>query len=845
MAMSGRISTLSACRRARPLTLVAVPWLGLLLAWGATDAARAAVPQKAGETTETEQPDVDPPTEEETAELKTLEAMELPSFERLMQGPAIDWIVIIGKKVLEVEPLYPRPGTIEDLKSQIAALLRANGGGVESDAARRKRLAKYLLPVTLLEGEEREYRLHIDLVKEIIYYEDLMLRRIDRLLDENDVRRAYELVTALDQRQDNWSGAAARRDRLTFVESQLKFAAGRTEEALALLESLHERSPAYPGLDDQFRGVVDKLVGEALARDDPRQARYFLRRLQEHLPGHKSVAAGTARLQQAARELVSQSVASEREGQIARALDLAEQGARTWPELPELLPVYNRLASRHQRLRVGVVDLPRGTSESAAAVLRPGELRRRRLSEVPLFQAARFEDKIARYESRCFQEWNPTELGHRVDFRLRSAARRAESLPQITAAGLGEALAERLDSGGDRYDARIAAIVKGMSVGGPFDLTVQFDQAPLRPEALFAFPYRPARSRALLPPETDPAPGPAPGSDSFPFRLEPLAGDVEARYRRAISEPDRSADRRIAEIIETRYPSHEKAIQGLLRGEVSLLPAVPGSTVRSFSARNEFFTQPYGLPVTHVLQFHPRHAPARSRALRRALVYAIDRQQLLNELFLGGADESFGRLATAPWATSLYAYDRFLKPHPFDPALAFSLARNATKELGGNVPPLRLWVADAPDLRAAARRIVAAWDAIGVPAELIADAPPPGIESDDWDVAYRAEVMAEPIVELWPYLSLSESTETTALSHLPTWLRHDLLELDRVGDWRTAEQLLNKLHRQFWAEAYVIPLWEIDEHFVVRKNVRNVPDRPLGPYQAIERWKIEPWYSRD
>ena len=52
---------------------------------------------------------------------------------------------------------------------------------------------------------------------------------------------------------------------------------------------------------------------------------------------------------------------------------------------------------------------------------------------------------------------------------------------------------------------------------------------------------------------------------------------------------------------------------------------------------------------------------------------------------------------------------------------------------------------------------------------------------------------------------------------MPTWLRHALLELDRAPDWKTAEQLLQKLHRQLWAEVYLLPLWELDDHLAFRR----------------------------
>jgi len=94
-------------------------------------------------------------------------------------------------------------------------------------------------------------------------------------------------------------------------------------------------------------------------------------------------------------------------------------------------------------------------------------------------------------------------------------------------------------------------------------------------------------------------------------------------------------------------------------------------------------------------------------------------------------------------------------------------------------------------------------------------------------------------------LTLSASTATQAVAHLPAWLRRDLLQLDRVGDFQSAQRALHRLHRSLWAEVYLVPLWEVEDQLVVRKTVRNVPESPLGTYQGIDGWRVEPWYARE
>ena len=84
-----------------------------------------------------------------------------------------------------------------------------------------------------------------------------------------------------------------------------------------------------------------------------------------------------------------------------------------------------------------------------------------------------------------------------------------------------------------------------------------------------------------------------------------------------------------------------------------------------------------------------------------------------------------------------------------------------------------------------------------------------------------------------------------SLSHLPDWLSHLLIELDNAGDWDTANRILQRLHYQLWAEVQLIPLWEINDFMVIRKNINGLSTRPLHPYQNIERWIVEPWYPNE
>lgn len=813
----------------------------------------------AGTTARGGQPEETPAEPEEPAagddeKLPMIDKLELPSFARLMQGPAIDWVVLNSKRVIECEPVFPRPGALEDIDRQSKAAARKAGEKPESEAAKRRRMALAYLPVTLLEGDEREYRLHVRFIKEIIYYEDLMLRRVDQLLDDRKVRQAYELLTALEERHESWPGVTARKDRVLFTEAVQRLDERQPQHALALLEALFERNRTYAGLEAEFGKVADALIAAGVSEGDLRASRFFIKRLARRFPTHAVVKDWTARLTRETRDLLDKSTAAERAGRIETALDLAEAATHTWPELPEVLPIYNRLAGRFPRLRVGVVDLPEAAPDAAPVLLSPALRRRRMLVETSLFEPARLKKKAktVAYETKFFNEWEPTELGHSVLFRLRPWRASGASQPGLTAAGLFGVLGRRLDPQAGEFDARFAAAVESLEVRTPFELMVRFRQVPLRPESLFAFPISPvvAGSDDAELADTVPTAGSdvAPPKVTWPFEFKAV-DDRRAVYRRTIQEPEAAAEHHVAEVVELRYDSYDKAIQGLLRGEVSYMPHVPVSTVRALELRKEFFTQPYSLPTTHVLQFNPYSRALAARTLRRALVYALDRRKILEEVFLHESAGDLGRVTSAPFATTSYAYNpaKGAEPYPFDPALAFSLAKTAEKELGMKLPVLKMLCSSEPEIQAAAARLVEQWKACGIEvtrtlasAASLAEGNP-----DGWDIVYRTETLAEPLVDLWPFLALTSSTETSALGYLPTWLRQELLDLDRVGDWQSARRLLQRLHKQFWAEVHLIPLWEIDDFMVYRKNVRGVPDAPVNPYQRVDRWKIEPWFSKE
>jgi hypothetical protein len=96
------------------------------------------------------------------------------------------------------------------------------------------------------------------------------------------------------------------------------------------------------------------------------------------------------------------------------------------------------------------------------------------------------------------------------------------------------------------------------------------------------------------------------------------------------------------------------------------------------------------------------------------------------------------------------------------------------------------------------------------------------------------------LLEIWPLLSNSDSLDMSRLALFPDWMRQELVGLDYASSFLDAQQRLFTLHNHIAEEAFLIPLWEVDQFAAVRKSVVGVVPRPMSTYQNVERWIIRP-----
>jgi ABC-type transport system substrate-binding protein len=259
------------------------------------------------------------------------------------------------------------------------------------------------------------------------------------------------------------------------------------------------------------------------------------------------------------------------------------------------------------------------------------------------------------------------------------------------------------------------------------------------------------------------------------------------------------------------------------------------------------------VPTLHLLIPNYRRPHMTRRTFRRAIVYGIDRQLILERDILGGESIAGSRVISGPFAAGVsandplgYAYDSRIAPRPYQPLQAYTLAKVAQNELAvmankeGREPPVpaKLILAHPADetLRIASQNIAQQLTAVGIecsPREL-----PPGtsaMDDDDWDLLFVEVTIAEPFVDAYRLLSRDGTVGETS-----AYLGLALRQLDEAGNWKEVRDALLEIHRIAHEEVTAVPLWQIVDHFAYRRPMQGISDRPVTLYQDVEQWRKTP-----
>lgn len=837
------------------------------------------------------------------AELPKLIEMPIPTAEELFAADEndkeFDWIVLPAsapedRTVIVVNPIFPRPDTLKKMAEEYKKLEASKPQNQKEREERVKRMKELQrLVVTLIGDQLTEYSLPMSAIDHIILFEELMLLRVDELIKEGDIRKAYELLLNVEREIPNWEKSVPRFEQLLLAESTIRANAGDSYAALALLDEAAARNLQNPELRPRFGQIVGPMIQDAMDKEDYRKVRYLISRIEKVVPDHELVPQSKNRLQQLVASLLAASEKNYQQRDFPAAAKLAWKASTVLPLQGNEKAAFSRIVARHQVLRVGVDDSD--NDKQIFPVPQESQERLTELVEVPLFEPSA-ADELTYFRSSYFEIWDPADLGREVVFSLRETRPHWQSQPILTANTVAEALGHRIDETSPFFSSRLASFVKEISVRSPTQLRIRFSRVPLNIESLLRFPVTGFPQRDIADRTESPATanvginGEEPTEANDSPEASPLPTVLSTRFRKAFadetsrvflrntSEPDGldGSQYHLAEIQEFRFSEREKMLQSLIRGEIDYLPHLLPWEVNAFKASSEFTTKQYAIPMTHVIAFNPMSDRIVNAQMRRALSFAVNREGILKSIVLKDDSMQYGRPTSAAWHLESYATEPNEVPPAYNIRLAYALRFAAERQLQLaeltkltdaakaearkkkenfdpekfraetkvdyiKLPRLRFVVEPEPTCIAAAERIMLYWQKIGFEVDLIkGDQPGEPLTDGEWDMCYRRVRMEEPLLELWPLLANDNSLDMSRLGMFPDWMRQELINLDYASSFQDAQTRLFTIHNHISAEAFLIPLWEVDDFAVWRKSIIGMAERPLSTYQNVERWIVRP-----
>ncbi len=815
-------------------------------------------------------------------------------------GKAFDWIVLKAptdaeRTVLVVSPLETRPDT---LKNMAEAYAKVEISKPKTEEERNERTARLKslgqLNVRLPGNAVTQYSLPISQVDHIILFEELMLSRADELIKEGDIRKAYELLLRVEKEIPSWELSKPRFENLLLVESGIRAKDGDIYAALALLDELADRNKNNPELRPRFGEVVAPMIQTAVADEEFRKARYLISRIEKVFPGHETATMWQDQMRNMADKLLTDARQLSEQRKFADAAELALKAESIRASSGNDRAFVTQAVARHQILRVGIHD-----SDSTKIVfpsLRESDERQAELTEVALFEPTN-ADELTYFRSSFFEIWDPADLGREVVFTLRESRPAWQSQPLLTANQIADGLGRRMDPTNPLFNSRLASFVNEVSVRSPGEMKIRFSRVPLSIESLLRFsvvagpkisvqdnsvqnsPDATLTSSSAGHNETSQTPVHVNDATLLSTRfLLTKADGAERSLVRGQSEPDGldPSKYHIAEIHERRFSDRNEMLKSAIRGELEYLPNLLPWEVDAFKASPAFEVRQYALPITHVITFNPLSDRITSAQMRRALSLAVNRESILKNVVLRDQAMRYGRPSSAPWYLGSYATNPLEKPPEFNLRLAYALryaaerqlqlveidkleaeAKAKAKETGEKfereifrasanadyikLPRLRMVVEPEPTAAEAAARIAIYWQKIGFEVDLIpGDQPGAKLADEDWDLCYRRIRMEEPLLELWSLLTNDSSFDMNRMKLFPDWMRQEIVNLDYSASFTDAQDRLFTIHRHMAAQAFIIPLWEVDEFAVWKKSTVGIPERPMSPYQNVERWIVRP-----
>jgi len=698
-------------------------------------------------------------------------------------------------------------------------------------------------------GDARDFIIKRAHIKNIEYFEDMLLAEGESLAKARKYNQAFERYLRVQSRNPQWPGLADHVDALLFAEGSQAIDDGEGERGLRLLRELLARRRDYPGLLDKISTAYAVRINRAFDLGLYPLGRRVLHELEQLVAEHSEVKSLREKFQAAAKAKADQGASA---STSAERLDAWTDALRIWPALEGAEAEYIKAFEALPTLDVAVVDVP---SPLGPWVHSPADARVSRLVYQPILADDSEEAKQGKIPGQLAAELESTDLGRRLLIRVKPDIPWSDGSRPASAVDVARALIDRCDPrNADKYQARWAELLERVAPRGDREVELRLTRPPLKLSHWLGEPVGPAHAgpdgRIFVSQSERPLVGDGPFSlaSSTPQMIELRAKAESSGGDSAPSSPPPKIQR----LREFRYDRPSGALAAFNRGDVSLLAHVPPDQVPALGASPGVKVGKYAQPSVHVLALDGRTPALRNRMLRRALSYAIDRRAILEEAVLKRSASDPDAPADGVFARASYADAPGVKPLEHNLVLAAALAALAKGELGKEAVTLKLEYPAIAEVEAVIPRLVEAFRLARIEVEPV-EVPESRLEAElragrRFDIAYRVLRCEEPVLDAGPMIcpgyDAPPSANALASAASPRIVQL-LLQLDRAVEWPSARGLAVQIDRELRDELPVIPLWQVADHFAWRSRLTGPPETADRLYQGIETWEITPWVAKD
>jgi tetratricopeptide (TPR) repeat protein len=698
-----------------------------------------------------------------------------------------------------------------------------------------------LVRVSLVIHPDRKYDVRWGDIESVVQYQDLVLAETKRLMGEKKYATAFE---HLDYLRTNYPDTTALNDtRRDFIyESGVDLVKqGSLTHGLAVFESLQEQFPGYQStrIKGYISEIANRLVKKYYDEGKLTAAQKLLERLTNDYqsPPLKVVQDWNARLLAEAEDLQRKSVAARAENDYRAARDYASRMLAIFPKIEGGKQLLDDLIREYPMIRVAVFQ--RTSDYDPTSLIDWAARRSGLLVSEPLFEYLATGPEGGKYEF-AFGDFEQSDDRRSLELKFDEVSPTAFSSYDVS-----QWMLRRADPNAQDYAASWAAIFSRVEVLSAGRMFVQLRQPHVLPHAMLQWQIRNMVGESQRDSVGAYTINQSDLGETF-FKLDP---DRAAQTRESASADSGQP----VEIVERYYDDPADAVSDLARGEIEVIDQLYPADVKRLDQYDGINVSGYSLPSVHMLVPLSDHPYLAEADFRRALLYATNREAILNQELLGGNLNQGSELISGPFPKGVdetdplsYAYDSTIPPFKFDPRLALLLTKLVDKNMsdkaikaGEEMPEfetLRLGVPDFEAAKIAGEACIQQWQIIDVPAELVVLTE--GMTDEalaDIDILYVSAAMWEPATDAERFFG-----EDGIAASTDPFIVQALGKLRQSRNWTEVRTSLQDIHRLVSLHLPVLPLWQVTDAFAFSNNVKGIAKQPMSLYQDLNKWRIQP-----